>query len=155
MFLLAGTLPPQTAHPPPLETLWSSPTGLLPLPGPMLIMTSALPCNPNSKILKYAINQSRPEAARKADPGMPSAHANSLAFLATYVSVASAAGVGWGSPAGAALVFGVPALGIFLVRRGCASFCGACWLALVADLRCAWYPLRHYCWHWGQAWSER
>lgn len=46
---------------------------------------------------------------------MPSAHANSLAFLATYVSLASAAGLGAQAPLGALLVFGVPALGIFLV----------------------------------------
>lgn len=32
------------------------------------------------QVLKFAINQARP-SERKADPGMPSAHANSLAFL--------------------------------------------------------------------------
>ena len=71
-----------------------------------------LPC---VQLLKYVINQSRPEAARKADPGMPSAHANSLAFLSTYVSLACAAGTSWQSPPGAALVFGVPTLAVFLV----------------------------------------
>jgi hypothetical protein len=67
------------------------------------------------QVLKYVFNQSRPEAARKADPGMPSSHANSLAFLSTYVSLASAAVLSWQSPAGIALIFGIPALAIFLV----------------------------------------
>ncbi|KAL4440578.1 hypothetical protein ABPG75_003579 [Micractinium tetrahymenae] len=67
----------------------------------------------NCRILKYAINQARP-SDRKADPGMPSAHAQSLGFLATFVSVAAAASLGTSSPAGLALVVGVPSLGIFL-----------------------------------------
>ena len=33
------------------------------------------------------INEQRPALARKEDPGMPSSHANSLAFLSTYRSV--------------------------------------------------------------------
>jgi dolichyldiphosphatase len=37
--------------------------------------------------LKFALNEARPPTARKADPGMPSAHANSLGFLAMFVSV--------------------------------------------------------------------
>ncbi|KAG1673878.1 hypothetical protein FOA52_012903 [Chlamydomonas sp. UWO 241] len=41
-----------------------------------------------NKGLKYAINEQRPASARKADPGMPSSHANSLAFLATYSAAA-------------------------------------------------------------------
>jgi dolichyldiphosphatase len=32
------------------------------------------------QVLKYVINQARP-SSRKADPGMPSAHGNSLGFL--------------------------------------------------------------------------
>jgi dolichyldiphosphatase len=43
-----------------------------------------------NKALKKAINQARPANARKADPGMPSSHANSLAFLGTYSSLALA-----------------------------------------------------------------
>lgn len=41
-----------------------------------------------NKALKYAINQQRPASARKADPGMPSSHANSLSFLSVYVAAA-------------------------------------------------------------------
>ncbi|KAL4423157.1 hypothetical protein ABPG77_007810 [Micractinium sp. CCAP 211/92] len=67
----------------------------------------------NCRVLKYAINQARP-SGRKADPGMPSAHAQSLGFLATFVSVAAAASLGTGSPSGLALVLGVPSAGIFL-----------------------------------------
>jgi dolichyldiphosphatase len=40
--------------------------------------------------LKHALNEARPPQARKADPGMPSSHANSLAFLAAYVALAGA-----------------------------------------------------------------
>jgi dolichyldiphosphatase len=43
-----------------------------------------------NKALKKAINQARPDNARKADPGMPSSHAHSLAFLGTYSSLALA-----------------------------------------------------------------
>lgn len=68
----------------------------------------------NCRLLKYAINQSRPESARKADPGMPSSHANSLAFLSTYVAVAAAAGLDWCSIMGVSLVLGVPAAALFL-----------------------------------------
>lgn len=39
-----------------------------------------LPPTSDAQILKFLINQARP-SDRKADPGMPSAHANSLAFL--------------------------------------------------------------------------
>jgi len=41
----------------------------------------------NNKLLKRLIQQSRPDSARgkeKQDPGMPSSHAQSLAFLSTY-----------------------------------------------------------------------
>eukprot|EP00887_Chlorella_sp_A99_P002279 scaffold10.g2279.t1 len=55
------------------------------------------------RALKFVINHQRPEGARKADPGMPSAHANSLAFLATYVSLASAAAACGGAVAAAPL----------------------------------------------------
>ena len=46
------------------------------------------------RALKHSINESRPKAARKVDPGMPSSHANSLAYLAAYVALASAAAPG-------------------------------------------------------------
>lgn len=41
----------------------------------------------NNKLLKKLINQARPAAARKVDPGMPSSHAQSLAFLTTYAII--------------------------------------------------------------------
>lgn len=39
------------------------------------------------KVLKRIINEQRPAAARKADPGMPSSHAQSLAYLSVYSAV--------------------------------------------------------------------
>ena len=39
------------------------------------------------KALKSALNHARPHTARKEDPGMPSSHANSLAFLSTFASL--------------------------------------------------------------------
>ena len=39
-----------------------------------------------AKALKRHLNQKRPDASWKADPGMPSSHATALAFLATYAS---------------------------------------------------------------------
>ncbi|MEW5300999.1 MAG: hypothetical protein WDW36_003885 [Sanguina aurantia] len=38
------------------------------------------------KLLKILINQQRPSTARQRDPGMPSSHANNLAFLSTYTA---------------------------------------------------------------------
>lgn len=67
----------------------------------------------NCRVLKFAINEARP-SDRKADPGMPSAHGNSLGFLATFVSLAAFTSLGSSSPQGLALVLGVPTLGIFL-----------------------------------------
>ena len=67
----------------------------------------------NSKLLKRLINESRPEGATKLDPGMPSSHAQSLAFLSTYAALATGASGAlgpWGAAAGAATV----ALGVFL-----------------------------------------
>lgn len=69
------------------------------------------------RILKFAINESRPPIARKADPGMPSAHANSLGYLATSVSLWTL----WTSlgssypnyPATLSFVLGVPLVGMF------------------------------------------
>eukprot|EP00929_Paragymnodinium_shiwhaense_P043824 TRINITY_DN22507_c0_g1_i1.p1 TRINITY_DN22507_c0_g1~~TRINITY_DN22507_c0_g1_i1.p1 ORF type:complete len:191 (-),score=27.52 TRINITY_DN22507_c0_g1_i1:366-938(-) len=40
----------------------------------------------NCKLLKWLVNETRPPGARKADPGMPSSHAQSLAFLSTYTA---------------------------------------------------------------------
>jgi dolichyldiphosphatase len=39
------------------------------------------------KLLKRLINQSRPKDARLTDPGMPSSHATSLAFLSVFVAL--------------------------------------------------------------------
>ena len=69
------------------------------------------------RILKFAINESRPPIARKADPGMPSAHANSLGYLATSVSLWTL-WTSFGSsypnyPATLAFVLGVPLVGMF------------------------------------------
>ncbi len=38
--------------------------------------------------LKNIINLQRPLHARKQDPGMPSSHASSLAYLAVYLAIA-------------------------------------------------------------------
>eukprot|EP00967_Tisochrysis_lutea_P039735 scaffold47636_cov29-Tisochrysis_lutea.AAC.3 len=43
-----------------------------------------------SKVLKRLINEARPEGARLTDPGMPSSHAQSLFFFASYISAAAA-----------------------------------------------------------------
>lgn len=43
-----------------------------------------------AQVLKYAINQQRPEQARKSDPGMPSSHANSAWRRHTACAIASA-----------------------------------------------------------------
>eukprot|EP00466_Bigelowiella_natans_P020955 jgi/Bigna1/71877/fgenesh1_pg.17_\ len=37
-----------------------------------------------NKILKRVINEARPEGAKQTDPGMPSSHASSLAFLSVF-----------------------------------------------------------------------
>jgi dolichyldiphosphatase len=64
------------------------------------------------KALKFTLNEARPPTARKADPGMPSSHANSLGFLAMFVSVWAAHSNT--SPVVFLLSIGIPALGIFL-----------------------------------------
>ena len=67
--------------------------------------------------LKAAINQARPARARKADPGMPSSHANALAFLATSAAVALLQGPGGGLRGGGAALAVLPLAGAaFLVR---------------------------------------
>ncbi|KAG2450019.1 hypothetical protein HYH02_000123 [Chlamydomonas schloesseri] len=71
-----------------------------------------------NKALKYVINEQRPANARKADPGMPSSHANSLAFLGVYTALALAqAAAAPTSPAGLGAA-GVLALSLFLVVVG-------------------------------------
>lgn len=65
------------------------------------------------KVLKRAINESRPPSARKKDPGMPSSHANSLNFLSAYAALSlrqHAAGSNGSAELGAATV----AAGLFL-----------------------------------------
>ncbi|GMH44919.1 hypothetical protein BSKO_12876 [Bryopsis sp. KO-2023] len=39
------------------------------------------------KITKEFINETRPDGAKKSDPGMPSSHANSLGYLSMYVAL--------------------------------------------------------------------
>ncbi|GIL50926.1 hypothetical protein Vafri_7008 [Volvox africanus] len=66
-----------------------------------------------NKALKHVINEQRPPSARKADPGMPSSHANSLAFLGVYTALALAQGAAAVS-AGSAAAAAVLALSVFL-----------------------------------------
>ncbi|CAD7700261.1 unnamed protein product [Ostreobium quekettii] len=40
------------------------------------------------KTLKLVINETRPESSRRREPGMPSSHANSLAFLSIFSALA-------------------------------------------------------------------
>ncbi|CAG9463749.1 unnamed protein product [Pedinophyceae sp. YPF-701] len=41
----------------------------------------------NCKLLKRVLNHERPDGAQKSDPGMPSSHAQSLAFLGTSAAI--------------------------------------------------------------------
>ena len=78
-----------------------------------------------AKALKRYLNQKRPDAAWKADPGMPSSHATALAFLATYAS-------------GGCLAFvGAPALawGGCAATMACAAF--LTWLRVATGLHTA------------------
>jgi hypothetical protein len=43
----------------------------------------------NGKLLKRMLNHSRPDGAKKVDPGMPSSHATSLSYLSWYAAMAS------------------------------------------------------------------
>jgi dolichyldiphosphatase len=100
-----------------------------------------------NKALKRLLNHSRPEGAPKADPGMPSSHANSLAFLAATAALEVwRVGGGGGGGTAAALSAALLALGAFLswlrvrlgfhtpeqVIAGCAfgSVCAVGWHAL-------------------------
>ena len=44
----------------------------------------------NGKLLKRVLNHSRPNGAKKVDPGMPSSHATSLSYLSWYAALAFA-----------------------------------------------------------------
>jgi dolichyldiphosphatase len=68
-------------------------------------------------VLKRVINEQRPASARKADPGMPSSHANSLAFLATYAAAAALDTMG-GRPLARALAAAALGTCLFLVGGG-------------------------------------
>ncbi|XP_024532790.1 lipid phosphate phosphatase epsilon 1, chloroplastic-like [Selaginella moellendorffii] len=64
-------------------------------PASMWAITGALANGATSKLLKQCINQQRPIAAAnhaRLDPGMPSSHAQSLAYLSTYATIEIA---GW------------------------------------------------------------
>ena len=63
------------------------------------------------KLLKRALNQARPKQARLSDPGMPSSHATSLAYLSVFSSQWNAH-----SDANATLLItvGAPCLALFL-----------------------------------------
>ena len=81
------------------------------------------------KALKRLLNEKRPEGAAKADPGMPSSHALSLAYLSVYA--ASALATRGGENGGAALVVGAATLPpwpvpAWAVVPGCAALiaCG-------------------------------
>mmetsp|Transcript_8585 Transcript_8585/g.26071 ORF Transcript_8585/g.26071 Transcript_8585/m.26071 type:complete len:240 (-) Transcript_8585:311-1030(-) len=65
----------------------------------------------NCKLLKTLINEARPVGARKEDPGMPSSHAQSLAFLSSYAALEL---VALGDPAPGVLAAATLAAGAFL-----------------------------------------
>jgi dolichyldiphosphatase len=66
-----------------------------------------------NKIVKHTLNHQRPHTSKKSDPGMPSAHANSLAYLSTFCALASSSQP-LSEPLGLLLVFGVPSIAIYL-----------------------------------------
>lgn len=70
-------------------------------------LTGSILSSFNCKFLKHLLNHERPESAPKADPGMPSAHAQSLAFLSTYATLHLAR-------ANAVAAFVLQALSLFL-----------------------------------------
>ncbi len=53
------------------------------------VLTGAIANAIFSKVLKRILNQRRPDGAPVSDPGMPSSHAMSLFFFASYLSAAS------------------------------------------------------------------
>eukprot|EP00246_Nothoceros_aenigmaticus_P011747 TRINITY_DN3330_c0_g1_i3.p1 TRINITY_DN3330_c0_g1~~TRINITY_DN3330_c0_g1_i3.p1 ORF type:complete len:177 (-),score=11.83 TRINITY_DN3330_c0_g1_i3:14-484(-) len=70
----------------------------------------------NSKLLKALINQQRPLSAlhAKADPGMPSSHAQSLGYVACYAAIGCLSWQGL-HPMGMVLVSGITAVASFMV----------------------------------------
>eukprot|EP00640_Fibrocapsa_japonica_P006758 CAMPEP_0113953432 /NCGR_PEP_ID=MMETSP1339-20121228/90973_1 /TAXON_ID=94617 /ORGANISM="Fibrocapsa japonica" /LENGTH=175 /DNA_ID=CAMNT_0000962161 /DNA_START=224 /DNA_END=748 /DNA_ORIENTATION=+ /assembly_acc=CAM_ASM_000762 len=73
----------------------------------LALISGALANGVLSKVLKKIINQSRPENAQKDEPGMPSSHAMTLYFFASFLSITSQQVMGGGlmgstaAPAGA------------------------------------------------------
>lgn len=67
------------------------------------------------QVIKHLVDESRPENARAADPGMPSSHANSLAFFGCYIALSLTTG---GSPSAASTygAFAVASATLGLVR---------------------------------------
>ena len=71
----------------------------------------------NGKLLKRALNHSRPDGAKKVDPGMPSSHATSLSYLSWYAALAFAFepnALGLATFVTRTLAFGLVSLGAFL-----------------------------------------
>ena len=74
-----------------------------------------------AKVLKRIWNESRPAGARLKDPGMPSSHAQSLFFFASYLAVAATTAPGpepWQLAGGAGLLPLAYALAWQRVRAG-------------------------------------
>jgi len=97
------------------------------------------------RVLNFVIDESRPPTAQKTDPGMPSAHANSLAFLSNFVSLHSIEAYPIGSVAYLALGFGVPAVAAFLAwLRIALGFHSKAQVAVgwIVGTACA------FCWHY-------
>ena len=71
----------------------------------------------NGKLLKRMLNHSRPDGAKKVDPGMPSSHATSLSYLSWYAALAFAFepnAFGLATFVTRTLAFGLVSLGAFL-----------------------------------------
>jgi len=71
----------------------------------------------NGKLLKRMLNHSRPDGAKKVDPGMPSSHATSLSYLSWYAALAFAFepnAFGLTTNVTRALAAGLVSLGTFL-----------------------------------------
>lgn len=71
----------------------------------------------NGRLLKRALNHSRPDGAKKVDPGMPSSHATSLSYLSWYAALAFAFepnAFGLATFVTRTLAFGLVSLGAFL-----------------------------------------
>ena len=71
----------------------------------------------NGKLLKRVLNHSRPNGAKKVDPGMPSSHATSLSYLSWYAALAVLLGAdafGLATHVTRAFAISVVSLGAFL-----------------------------------------